>query len=507
MKKKNYLAVFIAAVITVSLCCFALAGCGYCQHKLTELVKEPSTCIKEGVRTAYQCEKCGKMFGYSDEKGLYLIKERESAPLGNHTVGPKSEFVFPSGEVAFANMKVASECVECGEKFTVDKEGLIPFTPSDNNDSVASAKHVRDGHYPATEFTFAAGTTSGDKHVIKPLDDSKSDARANVNVPFEANTSRYLIVVVYNFSDKDVEITYGAECYGQYCTSPQTKVPAKGYASACVDICFSLDQPRSYHELSMMTNLDTSVTLRILGYYYSNEKVQNVELTTKGRTDYMLGEKLDTDGITLTASYGNGVSKILTPDEYTVNLADKELTAEDTKVVITYKKMTFSYNIVVRNYTRGQNFALGKTATASEDGFNPSQFGLEKLTDGQFDNYNAWGSAAHNSATDEVWVQIDLGQAMAFDNIVLYARHDGCYFPKAYYIEISEDGESFTKIFVQELDEESTAFGTTPRNILFDTVTARYIRIVATQLTNSTGGKYYLEFAEIEVYKTTEVKQ
>lgn len=504
MKKKNYLAVFIATVMTVLLCCFALVGCGYCQHKLTELVKEPSTCIKQGVRTAYKCEKCGKMFGYSDEKGLYVIKEREKAPLGNHTVGPNSKFVFSDGD-AFANMSVSSECVDCGNDFVVDKEGLIPFTPSANG-GVASAKHVRDGHYPATEFTFAAGTKSGDKHVIKPLEDSKTDARANVNVPFEANVSRYLIVLVYNSSDKDVEITYGAECYGQYCTSSQITVPARGYASACVDICFSMDQPRSFHELSMMTDLDRAVTLRILGYYYSNEKVQSVELTTRGRTDYMLGEKLDTDGITLTASYGNGVSKILTPDEYTINLADKELTAEDTQVVITYKKMTFTYNIIVRNYTRGQNLALGKTATASEDGFNPTQFGLERLTDGKFDNFNAWGSAAHSSAKTEVWVQIDLGENLAFDNVVLYARHDGCYFPRAYYVEISEDGEHFTKVFEQELDLESTSFGTTPRNILFDTVTARYVRIVATELTNSTGGSYYLEFSEIEVYKTTEVK-
>ncbi|MCH5350517.1 MAG: discoidin domain-containing protein [Clostridiales bacterium] len=502
MRKIRYVAAIVLVVLTALSCCFVFTGC-YCQHKLTELVKEPSTCIKQGLRTAYKCEKCGKMFAYTVDKGLYEIKEREKAPLGKHTVSADNEFVMPEGKTEFSDMEVYSVCAECEEKFVVDKDGLIPFTPSDNN-GVASAKHVREGELSATEFTFPAGTQSGAKQIIMPLNDSKSDSRANVHVPFEANESRYLIVYIYNSSDKDVRITYGAECYGEYCTSPEIAIPARGYATAAVDVYFSRSQPRSYHELTMISELDTAVTLKVLGYYYSGEKVKSVELTSKGRTEYMLGEKLDTDGITLTATYANGVTRVLSHGEYTVNLADKELTVEDTKVVVTYKKMTFSYDIIVRNFKRGENFARGKAATASEAGFNPSQFGLNKLTDGQYDNFNAWGSDPHDSAMSSVWVQIDLENIETIDNIVLYARHDGCYFPKAYFVEVSEDGVAYEKVFEEKEDATASVMGTSPRNILFDTVNARYVRITATELTNGSGGKYYLEFAEIEVFKTTE---
>lgn len=503
MRKIRYIAAITLAAVTAILCSLTFAGCGYCQHKLTELVKEPSTCVKQGLRTAYKCEKCGTMFGYSLEKGLYEIKKREKAPLGKHTVGPNCEFAIPEGKTSFADMNVYSECAECEERFLVDKEGLIPFTPSDNNNT-ASAKHVRDGNYSATEITFAAGTQSGAVHTIMPLSDSKSDARANVNVPFDSNEPRYLITLIYNLGSKDVTVTYGAECYGEHCTSPEVTVPAGGFATASAELVFTLTQPRSYHELTMLTTLDSAVTLRVMGYYYTTDKVKSVELASKGRTDYMQGEMLDTDRITLTAVYGPDVSKILTPDEYTINLEGKILTVEDTEVVITYKKQTFKYNITVRNYTRGQNLALGKTATASETGFNPSQFGLEKLTDGKYDNFNAWGSDKHPSEKSTVWVQIDLEDITEIDNVVLYARHDGVYFPRSYYIEVSTDGTNFTKVFEEEEDEEALQNGTNSRSILFDTKPARFVRIVGTALTNGSGGAYYLEFAEIEVYKTTE---
>ena len=59
-------------------------------------------------------------------------------------------------------------------------------------------------------------------------------------------------------------------------------------------------------------------------------------------------------------------------------------------------------------------------------------------------------------------------------------------------------------MFEEKEDATASVMGTSPRNILFDTVNARYVRITATELTNGSGGKYYLEFAEIEVFKTTE---
>lgn len=503
MKRKSGLALVIAIVAVVLASCLPFAGCGYCQHKLKELEGVPSTCVKVGLRTAYECEKCGRTFGYSDEKGLYEIKEREPAPFGRHTVGGKNTFVQKEGKTLFGDMDLYSECAECGETFAVDKEGLIPFTPSDNDDK-AKAKHVRDGSFSATEFTFSAGTKSGTVHIIKPLNDSGSDSRAYVDVPFTAMTSRYLAVAVFNQSGTDVQIKYGAECYGERCMSDVIKVPAGGYASAAVDIKFSRSDPRSYHELYMMTDLGSAVTLKILGYYYSTEKIKSVALTSIGKTEYSLGEKFDTDDIVLTAAYGDGVTRVLSPDEYSVNLAGKELTSEDTKVVITYKKKTFTYNITVNNFRRSENYARGKTAMASEKGFNSAKFGLGNLTDGLFGNYNAWGSTPHDRADFTVWVQIDLQSVTEINNVTLYPRHDGCYFPAAYRIEVSEDGENFTRVFEEKADGQASSFGTKPRSCSFDGVSARYIRVVATELTNSTGGSYYLELGEIEAYKITE---
>lgn len=570
MKKKLIKPILILLAVITVFSAIGFTGCGYCQHQLSELQKVPATCQETGLKTAYECVKCGKLFAYTDEKGLYEISEREVAPLSGHTVG--TEFTGKNRDGsdavnALEDMAVYAECAVCGEDFAVDANRLIAFSPSDN---VGTHIDIDDNTRVATEYVFESGVKSGTKLTIEPLRDSGKNENANVEVPFEANKYRYLIMFVYNDSNVDVDIKYGAERNGERCLT-DVSVPAKGYAAFTVNIKFSGSDPRSWHELYMMQDLSERVKLTFTGYYYAENKLKSISLRSKGRVEFAVGEVFDASGIVVVADFGENVTRVLKPEEYEVNLTDKILTEEDTQVIITYKNKTVKYDITVREFERtvtlvgatfadgtqtkqlkqgsklpddilftqgktfknwmdyygntytdytvgdsdillyavyegeqkGENYVSGKLFTSNEAGFNPSDYGFGKLTDGVRTDYNAWGSNRHSSSEAEIWLLVDLGELLTVNEVYLYPREaDGLYFPVAYRIEVSEDGENFTEVFAMECDGQSLNRSRNARYCRFGDVQARYVRITATELSRGDGAnEYYLEFSEIEIYR------
>lgn len=553
----------------LAFCVLPLVGCNYCQHKLKEIEKVPATCISTGLRTAYKCTKCGQLFHYSDATGLVEITKREVLPKSGHTVGDAYLGKAKGGTdeiTSLADYEVHAECAVCEEEFKVNPENLIAFAPSDYRGGTHF--DIEEGR-AATKYTFPAGTTSGTVRVIEPLRDSGTSAAANVEVPFEANVNRYLIMFVHNESNIDVDIKYGAERNGERCNT-EVHVPANGFASFTVTIKFSAGDPRSWHELYMMQDIDTDVTLSLCGYFYATNKLRSIMIQSYGRSEYAVGEKLDVDDIVIVADYGENVKRELKPDEYTINLKDKELTEDDKEVVITHKNKSVKFPITVKHFYRkvtligatfadgsstkeveqgkplpssivfhggrtfdhwvdiygeryteyivsendvalsavyegmnmhAENLARGKSATASEEGFNPGQFGIGNMTDGNKSMYNAWGSDPHSSQTDVVWVQIDLDAVKAINEVELHPRGDGAYFPTDYYIEVSTDGEHYTKVFEMQGDPQSSRNTSTVRHCFFDDISARYVRITSTKMTNGGGGLYYVDYGEIEIYR------
>ena len=573
-RRASKLVTLVLSLALSALCLLPLTACdGYCQHKLKELEKVPATCMATGLRTAYKCEKCGLLFHYSDATGLVETNKREVLPKSGHTVGEVYVGKNKDGGdeiTSLADYEVYAECAVCEELFKVNPENLIAFAPSDYSGGTHfDIEEEGRAAITATKYTFAAGTTSGTCRTIEPLRDSGKSATANVEVPFEANVNRYLIMFAHNESNIDVDIKYGAERNGQRCNT-EVHVPANGFASFLVTINFSGGDPRSWHELYMMQDISAPVTLSLCGYYFATNKLRSIAIQEYGRNEYGVGETLDVDKIVVVADYGENVKRELKPEEYTIDLAGKVLTEEDEEVVITYKNKTVKFPITVRHfyrkvtligatfadgsstkeldqgkplpstivinggrtldhwvdmygesyteYTVGegditltavfegmnmheQNLALRAPVTASEVGFNPSNFGIGSITDGNKSTYNAWGSDPHSAQDDVVWVQVDLGAVKAINEIELHPRGDGAYFPIDYYIEVSTDGVNYTKVFEMAGDPLSSRNLNTTRHCFIDDVSARYVRVTSTKMTNGGGGLYYVDYGEIEIYR------
>lgn len=145
----------------------------------------------------------------------------------------------------------------------------------------------------------------------------------------------------------------------------------------------------------------------------------------------------------------------------------------------------------------GTNVALFRPVTASSyvPALDPSS-----LTDG---TGSMWSSAIqrHNTPYAEEFFTVDLIQAYVIDRIVLTPRVNDEYFPQAFEVQVSEDGEHFTTVMTVEHPE--TRKGTNPLELTMgEDVTARYVRIRATQLRDldGYGDGYLFQLAEIQVY-------
>lgn len=594
MKKmiKKVLALTLSAV-TVVASVGLLSGCdidfNYCQHTLEEVEKVEASCMKVGKKTAYKCTKCGQLFAYGylngkdGQKGIYEIDAQEMLPFADHKVGKlygdlKSDMTTYDA-TSLEDYSVWSNCSEdgCGEPFEVELQNLIAFAPADN---LSIAKHVVEGEeMDATKFAIPAGTTAGSVYSITTSNTQKMK-NATYEIPFEANTDRHVVLFLRNDGKQDVDVKYGIECYGER-SGAEVTVPAHGYATMSFSINVSRSQKNSWHELYINSDIKESFDLTIAGYYYHETKLQGVKIDSYPQIEYAIGETFNPDGMVVLANYGNGISRKLSADEYTLVLNNNKaitepLTAEDTTVyvihnnkqteltikvqkfeqTVTLNGATFAdgstsqvldrnadipeivsvsgkvisyfldqygakyipgagkvpaYNVTLTPVYEGvsfsENYALGKTVTVSSTnhGGKASQLVDGKNSVNSTDDYRWSSNSNYDTATpdeaDREWVTIDLGEVKSVSQVVLYPRVYGSYFPEAYEILVSEDGENWTTVYTVACDELAVNGSKLGRYHNFNSINAQYVKVVAIKMTNDTGTYGYIfQLSEVEIY-------
>ena len=158
------------------------------------------------------------------------------------------------------------------------------------------------------------------------------------------------------------------------------------------------------------------------------------------------------------------------------------------------------------------NLALGKTAIASGSGYESAGegWGLAYITDGsklmtpQTGGANGWvsrGMPKRECDLGACWCGVDLGTVLTLNEIHVYPRQSGDFFPSSYVIQISLDGEEWETVYANENDTETAGVG---RFIKLDSDRqARFVRIVGLTLTGPYDppiGGYLMQVSELEVY-------
>jgi hypothetical protein len=145
------------------------------------------------------------------------------------------------------------------------------------------------------------------------------------------------------------------------------------------------------------------------------------------------------------------------------------------------------------------NLAEGRSVKVSSD--LGGDWSKNHITDG--DRHSNWSSALNRHATEDgvEWIRIDLGAAKPFNEVDLYPRGDGQYFPFNFRIEISDDGKEFTAIYECETPELPSK-GEPTYCKLDKTYTARYVRIYAYKLREQKGFNdgHLFQLSEVEIY-------
>ncbi len=104
---------------------------------------------------------------------------------------------------------------------------------------------------------------------------------------------------------------------------------------------------------------------------------------------------------------------------------------------------------------------------------------------------------------EDQWALIDLGQVVSIDKVVLYPRQDTFInFPIDYYIEVSTDNKTFTKVANITGDTHSADRNREPAILPFDAVDAKYVKLVVTKPYDVINGNdgFLLQLAEFEIY-------
>lgn len=162
---------------------------------------------------------------------------------------------------------------------------------------------------------------------------------------------------------------------------------------------------------------------------------------------------------------------------------------------------------VYAGVTYSDNYALGQKVEASSTnhGGKTSELvngihGHNSGEDGRWSSSSNYDTATPDEK-DREWVMVDLGEIKSVSRVILYPRIHGSYFPEAYEILVSEDGESWTTVVSVEQDGLASKNDKSARWNDFDSVNARYVKIVATKMTNDNGAYGYIfQLSEIEIY-------
>jgi len=151
------------------------------------------------------------------------------------------------------------------------------------------------------------------------------------------------------------------------------------------------------------------------------------------------------------------------------------------------------------------NLARGAEVTASSSLEDGEWYSTNRLTDGNrfsADWTTGWSSDSQLDKNHSEWVQVDLGEAHSLTRIQLLPRNYdgreiGWGFPQGFHIQISKNGEDWTTV-AEETSYPTPVERETP-TWEFNPTTARYVRVVGTDLV-TVDGEYRMQFAELAAY-------
>ena len=150
------------------------------------------------------------------------------------------------------------------------------------------------------------------------------------------------------------------------------------------------------------------------------------------------------------------------------------------------------------NEPAGTNVALERPASVSSY---VNGWDAYKLVDGKTNSGWTSGLNRHNTENGEEWLAVDLVASYTLDKIVMHPRPGDEYFPKVYFVEVSDDGVNYRTVYAGELPEIRP--GTNTIEVKFtETITARYVRVRGTVLRDKVGfgDGFLFSLMEIEIY-------
>ena len=116
-----------------------------------------------------------------------------------------------------------------------------------------------------------------------------------------------------------------------------------------------------------------------------------------------------------------------------------------------------------------------------------------------------WRSGICDGRDTEINIILDLEDVQTFDEMALYPRgNGGICFPEDYSVLISDDGNDWECIYTKTGDSETSE---KKRTLKFECVSARYVRLQITKLSEEKDGADFLcEISEIEIWGECETK-
>ncbi len=191
----------------------------------------------------------------------------------------------------------------------------------------------------------------------------------------------------------------------------------------------------------------------------------------------------------------NVTTEKLTHKYYSEYILDKSVVTNEIKVTITSAASGVTpsiaeieaYGVEYDASKEAQNLSSGKTATASCVDWERTP---DRALDGDYGTYWDGGHQGDNGQ----WMMVDLGETCKLTEMFVTPYVIGTRY-YLYYIEVSTDGETWTKV----ADREET-YGTVPtfqrESYKFDEIEAQYVRVTVTY--NNENG--YIHMQELEIW-------
>jgi len=153
----------------------------------------------------------------------------------------------------------------------------------------------------------------------------------------------------------------------------------------------------------------------------------------------------------------------------------------------------------------GYNMAQYKVVDASSS-YESANWGMSHLTDKNRSSTSGslgWMSSSSTASNHTEWATVDLEGVRKISRVDLYPRNDagqvGEGFPIDFNIQVSDDNANWTTVVTKTGYAKP---GNAAQGFSFPEQDARYVRVTGTGLrpNPSASNKYYMQFAEIEVY-------